>query len=81
MAMLGRIGRRRKDVTDSDETDMIRSGTLNPAAASAARARSEARLDEARRLQPEVHAVTTSLRALNERNHFAEMIERSMRRT
>ena len=46
--------------------------------ARAARERSEERLERVRGRWPEVTEVTSSLRRLRERNHFAELIARAM---
>lgn len=46
--------------------------------AKAAREHSEERLEQVRERWPEVNEVTTSLRRLRERNHFADLIARAM---
>jgi hypothetical protein len=49
------------------------------AAARAALARANAGLNAARRRQPEVTRVSTSLREIRRQNHFAEMIQESFK--
>lgn len=50
-----------------------------PSAGSQARAHAEVQLARTRSRWPEVRAVSSSLRDLRERNHFAEQIEAIMR--
>lgn len=53
--------------------------SCDPSEASIAAAQSRQTLREVRARWDEVNDVTARLRALRQRNHFAEMIERAMR--
>lgn len=63
----------------SDEQEDTVDLTKQKEAALAALAQSEAGLRAARMRQPEVTRVSTSLKQIRQRNHFAEMIQESFK--